>query len=93
MYEENVLQLRADLEIADKIAITAGSRTGLTTEYNLTITCHFSDGSVSHVVAASRRLVPHFHHSTVSIAGQKRKQVEQNPPNHKLIQYCRTRWN
>lgn len=53
----------------------------------------FKIASVSHVVTACRRLVSHFHHSTVSIAGQKRKQVEQNLPNHKLIQYCRTRWN
>lgn len=174
MYEESAVNLRADLQSADKVATNTDSWTALTTESYVTVTCHFiqnwelktavlqtrssddrhtadniaahlkaaaeewgvleevsacvhdnasnmvlanqcflewesvpcfghtlqlaiNDGfkiaSVSHVVATCSRLESYFHHSTVATAALKRKQVEQNLPNHKLIQYCRTRWN
>lgn len=53
----------------------------------------FSIASVKSVIAGSSRLVTHFHHSTVATAALHQKQQQQNVPEHKLIQYCRTRWN
>ncbi len=53
----------------------------------------FNVATVKNVIAASSRLVSHFHHSTVATAALRQKQQEQNIPDHKLIQHCRTRWN
>ena len=52
----------------------------------------FKVGSAMRVVGACGKLVSHFHHSTVVTAGLKRKQEQQNIPQHKRIQYCGTRW-
>lgn len=59
----------------------------------LAINDGFKTASVNRLVGACSRLVAHFHHSTVATVALKRKQAEQNLPNHRLIQYCRTRWN
>ncbi len=48
---------------------------------------------INHVVAAASRVVSHFHHSTTAAQALKQKQQLQNLPEHKLVQYCRTRWN
>ena len=59
----------------------------------LAINDGFKTASVSRVIGACGRLVAHFHHSTVATATLKKKQADQNIPQHKLIQHCRTRWN
>ncbi|KAK1897841.1 Zinc finger BED domain containing protein 1 [Dissostichus eleginoides] len=48
---------------------------------------------IHHIVAGASRLVSHFHHSTVATQALCQKQVDQTLPDHRLIQYCRTRWN
>uniref|UniRef100_A0A0E9PXP1 HAT C-terminal dimerisation domain-containing protein n=1 Tax=Anguilla anguilla TaxID=7936 RepID=A0A0E9PXP1_ANGAN len=41
MYEESTVNLRADLQSADKVAINTDSWTALTMESYVTVTCHF----------------------------------------------------
>lgn len=48
---------------------------------------------INHATASASRLVSHFHHSTTATQALKQKQKLQNVPDHKLVQYCRTRWN
>uniref|UniRef100_A0A8C6TE01 BED-type domain-containing protein n=1 Tax=Neogobius melanostomus TaxID=47308 RepID=A0A8C6TE01_9GOBI len=48
---------------------------------------------INNVVTSASRLVSHFHHSTTATQALKQKQQLQHLPEHKLIQYCRTRWN
>lgn len=56
----------------------------------LTINEGFGVASVKSVIAASSRLVAHFHHSTVATAALRQKQQQQKISKHRLIQYCRT---
>jgi len=49
--------------------------------------------AISSAVGAAARLVSHFHHSTVATVALKRKQHDQNLPDHRLIQHVKTRWN
>ena len=49
--------------------------------------------TVSRVVAAVRRIVTHFHTSTLSANKLKEKQALLGIPEHKLIQDVETRWN
>lgn len=53
----------------------------------------FKAASMSRLVGAFSRLVSHFHHSSVATNALKGKPRQQNLPEHKLIQCCRTRWN
>ena len=48
---------------------------------------------INHVVAAASCLVSHFHHSTTATQALKQKQQLRGLPEHKLVHYCRTRWN
>ena len=59
----------------------------------LAINDGFKNVNNNRVVAACSKLISHFHHSTVASNALKIKQALQNLPTHKLIQYCRTRWN
>uniref|UniRef100_H3BEN4 HAT C-terminal dimerisation domain-containing protein n=1 Tax=Latimeria chalumnae TaxID=7897 RepID=H3BEN4_LATCH len=59
----------------------------------LTINDGFKVSSINRVVAAANRLISHFHHSTVATQALKLKQQQQNLPQHRLTQYCKTRWN
>lgn len=59
----------------------------------LAINDGFKNVNMNRVVAASSRLVSHFYHSTVISNALIRKQEQKDLPQHKLIQYCRTRWN
>ena len=59
----------------------------------LAINDGFKNLNINRVVAACSKLISHFHHSTVASNALKIKQALQNLPTHKLIQYCRTRWN
>lgn len=59
----------------------------------LAINDGFKAASMSRLVGACSRLVAHFHHSSVATNALKEKQRQQNLPEHKLIQCCRTRWN
>ena len=49
--------------------------------------------TVSRVVAAVRRIVTHFHSSTLSANKLKEKQALLGIPEHKLVQDVETRWN
>lgn len=44
-------------------------------------------------IAGISRLVGHFKRSHKATAALKKKQEDMNIPEHKLIQYCATRWN
>lgn len=44
-------------------------------------------------IAGVSRLVGHFKRSHKATAALKKKQEDMNIPEHKLIQYCATRWN
>ena len=59
----------------------------------LAINDGFKLNQINHVVSSGNRLVSHFHHSTVATESLKQKQQQQNLPEHKLVQFCRTRWN
>uniref|UniRef100_H3A8P7 HAT C-terminal dimerisation domain-containing protein n=1 Tax=Latimeria chalumnae TaxID=7897 RepID=H3A8P7_LATCH len=59
----------------------------------LAINDGFKVSSINHVVGAASQLVSHFHHSTVATQALKLKQQQQNLPQHRLMQYCKTRWN
>lgn len=59
----------------------------------LAINDGFKLQNINHVVASASRLVSHFHHSTAATQALKQKQQLQHLPEHKLVQYCRTRWN
>uniref|UniRef100_H3B6R6 HAT C-terminal dimerisation domain-containing protein n=1 Tax=Latimeria chalumnae TaxID=7897 RepID=H3B6R6_LATCH len=59
----------------------------------LAINDGFKVSSINCVVGAASRLVSHFHHSTVATQALKLKQQQQNLPHHRLMQYCKTRWN
>lgn len=65
--------------------------------YAHTLQLAINDGfkltAINHVVVSAGRLVSHFHHSTTATQALKQKQQQQNLPEHRLIQYCRTRWN
>ena len=50
-------------------------------------------GAITSAVGAAARLVSHFHHSTVATQALKKKQQDQNLPDHRLIQHVKTRWN
>uniref|UniRef100_H2ZY19 HAT C-terminal dimerisation domain-containing protein n=1 Tax=Latimeria chalumnae TaxID=7897 RepID=H2ZY19_LATCH len=58
----------------------------------LAINDGFKFSSINRVVGAASRLVSHFHHSTVATQALKLKQQQQNLPQHRLMQYCKTRW-
>uniref|UniRef100_H3B7L0 HAT C-terminal dimerisation domain-containing protein n=1 Tax=Latimeria chalumnae TaxID=7897 RepID=H3B7L0_LATCH len=59
----------------------------------LAINDGFKVSSINRVVGAASRLISHFHHSPVATQALKLKQQQQNLPQHRLTQYCKTRWN
>lgn len=59
----------------------------------LAINDGFKLGTIHNVVGAASRLVSHFHHSAIATQALKLKQKQQTLPEHRLVQYCRTRWN
>ncbi|KAK1159910.1 zinc finger BED domain-containing protein 1-like [Acipenser oxyrinchus oxyrinchus] len=59
----------------------------------LAINDGFKLGAIHNVVGAASRLVSHFHHSAIATQALKLKQKQQTLPEHRLMQYCRTRWN
>ncbi|XP_064417131.1 E3 SUMO-protein ligase ZBED1-like [Latimeria chalumnae] len=59
----------------------------------LAINDGFKVSSINRVVGAASRLISHFHHSTVATQALKLKQQQQNLPQHRLMQYCKMRWN
>ncbi|KAJ8358743.1 hypothetical protein SKAU_G00152680 [Synaphobranchus kaupii] len=48
---------------------------------------------LNRVVAAAGRLVKHFNHSTAATKALEAKQQQMQPPPHRLLQSCKTRWN
>lgn len=48
---------------------------------------------IIYVAASASRLVSHFHHSSTATQALNQKHQLQNLPEHKLVQYCWTRWN
>lgn len=50
-------------------------------------------GILQKTIAGVSRLVGHFKRSHKATAALKKKQQEMNVPEHKLVQYCPTRWN
>lgn len=48
---------------------------------------------INYVVASASCINSHFHHRTTVTQALKQKHQLQNLPAHKLVQYCRTRWN
>ena len=49
--------------------------------------------SIAALLAAGRKLVGHFKHSSKATAALTQKQKQMNMPIKKLIQDCPTRWN
>ncbi|XDV26736.1 hypothetical protein PO909_030371 [Leuciscus waleckii] len=48
---------------------------------------------MNRLIGACSKLVGHFHHSTIASNALKQKQRQLELPSHKLVQYCKTRWN
>lgn len=59
----------------------------------LAINDGFKAASMNRLIGACSRLVGHFHHSTIASNALKQKQRQLELPLHKLVQYCKTRWN
>ena len=49
--------------------------------------------SIDRLLAASRKLVAHFHHSVVATEALKEKQQQMNVKGKKLVTACQTHWN
>lgn len=54
-----------------------------------------SNAPISKCIAAASRVVTHFNHSpmTTNELMKRQRTMEPAKPPHKLIQYCKTRWN
>ena len=48
---------------------------------------------IDRLTGAARKLVGHFKHSVLACEELKKRQVQMELPEHKLIQDCETRWN
>ncbi|XP_055035972.2 E3 SUMO-protein ligase ZBED1-like [Misgurnus anguillicaudatus] len=59
----------------------------------LAINDGFKAASINRLIGACSKLVGHFHHSTIASNALKQKQRQLELPSHKLMQYCKTRWN
>uniref|UniRef100_A0A673HB45 BED-type domain-containing protein n=1 Tax=Sinocyclocheilus rhinocerous TaxID=307959 RepID=A0A673HB45_9TELE len=59
----------------------------------LAINDGFKAASINRLIGACSRLVGHFHHSTIASNALKQKQRQLELPSHKLVQYCKMRWN
>ena len=59
----------------------------------LCISAGFSISAIDRLLSAAKKIVTHFHHSTVASEALKQKQAQMNMSCKKLVTSCATRWN